>query len=75
MTILQAMNIESEKILLRSGDFLKQHGIEVWTEKEVSRKDSTRLSLHDQKFVDAHPSRSCVLVENPVPDLVSLLLL
>lgn len=37
LLILQAMNIESEKILLRSSDFLKQHGIEVWTEKEVSK--------------------------------------
>ncbi|KAI4878558.1 hypothetical protein NFI96_016752 [Prochilodus magdalenae] len=31
----KAMNIEIEKILLRPSDFLKQHCIEVWKEKEV----------------------------------------
>ncbi|XP_017345668.1 apoptosis inducing factor mitochondria associated 4 [Ictalurus punctatus] len=45
----KAMNIESEKILLRSSDFLKQHGIEVWTEKEVVSIDTEEhtVSFHD----------------------------
>lgn len=42
LLFLQAMNIESKNILLRPRDFLKQHGIEVWTEKEVSRKVSMK---------------------------------
>ncbi|XP_053503511.1 apoptosis inducing factor mitochondria associated 4 isoform X3 [Ictalurus furcatus] len=45
----KAMNIESEKILLRSSDFLKQHGIEVWTEKEVVSIDTEEhtVSFHN----------------------------
>ncbi|XP_062275381.1 apoptosis inducing factor mitochondria associated 4 [Scomber scombrus] len=31
----KAMNVDSSSILLRSSDFLQQHGIEVWTQKEV----------------------------------------
>ncbi|XP_066534346.1 apoptosis inducing factor mitochondria associated 4 isoform X2 [Hoplias malabaricus] len=31
----KAMNIESEKILLRPSDFFQKHDIEIWTEKEV----------------------------------------
>ncbi|KAI2656280.1 Apoptosis-inducing factor 3 [Labeo rohita] len=31
----KAMNIEIEKVLLRQSDFLQEHGIEVWTKKEV----------------------------------------
>lgn len=30
------MNIEIEKVLLRQNDFLQEHGIDVWTKKEVS---------------------------------------
>ncbi|MCJ8740078.1 hypothetical protein PDJAM_G00054840 [Pangasius djambal] len=45
----KAMNIEIEKILLRPSDFLKQHGIEVWTEKEVVAVDTEEntASFHD----------------------------
>ncbi|XP_053363565.1 apoptosis inducing factor mitochondria associated 4 [Clarias gariepinus] len=45
----KAMNIESEKILLRPNDFLKLHGIEVWTEKEVVSMDTEEntVSFHD----------------------------
>ncbi|XP_026197038.1 apoptosis inducing factor mitochondria associated 4 [Anabas testudineus] len=31
----KAMNLDSSSVLLRSADFYKQHGIEVWTQKEV----------------------------------------
>ncbi|KAM9318670.1 apoptosis-inducing factor 3-like [Pholidichthys leucotaenia] len=31
----KALNVESNKILLRSADFYQQHGIEVWTQREV----------------------------------------
>uniref|UniRef100_UPI0037E7B826 apoptosis inducing factor mitochondria associated 4 n=1 Tax=Semicossyphus pulcher TaxID=241346 RepID=UPI0037E7B826 len=31
----KAMNVDSDSILLRSSDFYQQHGIEVWTQKEV----------------------------------------
>ncbi|XP_056329563.1 apoptosis inducing factor mitochondria associated 4 [Danio aesculapii] len=36
----KAMNIEIEKVLLRQSDFLQQHGIEVWTKKEVKSVDT-----------------------------------
>ncbi len=29
------MNIEIEKVLLRENAFLQEHGVEVWTKKEV----------------------------------------
>uniref|UniRef100_A0A3Q3GWW2 Apoptosis inducing factor mitochondria associated 4 n=1 Tax=Labrus bergylta TaxID=56723 RepID=A0A3Q3GWW2_9LABR len=31
----KAMNVDPDSILLRSSDFYQQHGIEVWTQKEV----------------------------------------
>ncbi|XP_042342326.1 apoptosis inducing factor mitochondria associated 4 [Plectropomus leopardus] len=31
----KALNVDSSSILLRSGDFYQQYGIEVWTQKEV----------------------------------------
>ncbi|XP_034461241.1 apoptosis inducing factor mitochondria associated 4 isoform X2 [Hippoglossus hippoglossus] len=31
----KAMNVDSSSILLRSSDFYQQHGIEMWTQKEV----------------------------------------
>lgn len=37
------MNIESEKIVLRSSDFLQQHGIEVLMGKEVSKNTNNYL--------------------------------
>ena len=32
------MNVDSSSILLRSSDFYQQHGIEMWTQKEVRGK-------------------------------------
>lgn len=36
LLLFQALNVDSSNILLRSDDFYQQHGIEVWTRKEVS---------------------------------------
>uniref|UniRef100_A0A7N6B8Z1 Apoptosis inducing factor mitochondria associated 4 n=1 Tax=Anabas testudineus TaxID=64144 RepID=A0A7N6B8Z1_ANATE len=40
----KAMNLDSSSVLLRSADFYKQHGIEVWTQKEVSSDKVVQLS-------------------------------
>ncbi|KAG7282507.1 hypothetical protein CRUP_020222 [Coryphaenoides rupestris] len=37
----KGLNLDSSKILLRSEDFLKQYGIEVWTQKEVVSVEPT----------------------------------
>lgn len=37
----KALNLDSSKILLRSEDFFKQYGIEVWTQKEVLSVEPT----------------------------------
>uniref|UniRef100_A0A673GSQ1 Apoptosis inducing factor mitochondria associated 4 n=1 Tax=Sinocyclocheilus rhinocerous TaxID=307959 RepID=A0A673GSQ1_9TELE len=41
----KAMNIEIEKVLLRQNDFLQQHGIEVWTKKEVKSVNTEAKTL------------------------------
>ncbi|TSN39313.1 Apoptosis-inducing factor 3 [Bagarius yarrelli] len=45
----KALNIESETILLRSSEFLKCHGIEVWTEKKVVSMNTEEhtVTFHD----------------------------
>uniref|UniRef100_A0A8C5BIE1 Rieske domain-containing protein n=1 Tax=Gadus morhua TaxID=8049 RepID=A0A8C5BIE1_GADMO len=44
----KALNSESSQILLRSEDFFKQYGIEVWTQKEVGERET---NLHNIVFV------------------------
>uniref|UniRef100_A0A8C1TPA7 Rieske domain-containing protein n=1 Tax=Cyprinus carpio TaxID=7962 RepID=A0A8C1TPA7_CYPCA len=41
----KAMNIEIEKVLLRQNDFLQEHGIDVWTKKEVKSVDTEAKTL------------------------------
>lgn len=45
----KALNVDSSNILLRSDDFYQQHGIEVWTRKEVVSVNVTdkTVRLHD----------------------------
>uniref|UniRef100_A0A671M2U3 Apoptosis-inducing factor 3-like n=1 Tax=Sinocyclocheilus anshuiensis TaxID=1608454 RepID=A0A671M2U3_9TELE len=50
----KAMNIEIEKVLLRQNDFLQQHGIEVWTKKEVLI--SLLLKMLEEKNVTFYTS-------------------
>ena len=47
LDVLQALNSESSQILLRSEDFFKQYGIEVWTQKEVGERET---NLHNIVF-------------------------
>uniref|UniRef100_A0A671N8H5 Apoptosis-inducing factor 3-like n=1 Tax=Sinocyclocheilus anshuiensis TaxID=1608454 RepID=A0A671N8H5_9TELE len=41
----KAMNIEIENVLLRQNDFLQEHGIDVWTKKEVKSVDTEAKTL------------------------------
>ncbi|XP_026137987.1 apoptosis inducing factor mitochondria associated 4 [Carassius auratus] len=50
----KAMNIEIEKVLLRQNDFLQEHGIDVWTKKEVKSVDTKAKTLTFDDGTDQH---------------------